>query len=66
LAEAHGALFCEVSAKSRENVRRPFVEIVDHIVEDPALIHAAKTGRAAGSVTLDSNSEGGYLPNCSC
>lgn len=32
LAEAHGAMFCEVSAKTRENVRKPFVELVDTIV----------------------------------
>lgn len=32
LADDHGARFCEASAKSSENVRRPFVEIVDEIV----------------------------------
>ncbi|KAK4164878.1 P-loop containing nucleoside triphosphate hydrolase protein [Cladorrhinum sp. PSN259] len=66
LAEAYGARFCEASAKTRENVRRPFVEIVDHIVQNPGLIHAARTGRASGAVALNSNTEGGYLPNCSC
>ncbi|KAK4229862.1 ribosomal S3Ae family-domain-containing protein [Podospora fimiseda] len=66
LAEAHGARFCEASAKTGMNVRRPFVEIVDHIVQNPGLIQAAKTGRAAGVVPLNSNAGGGYLPSCAC
>ena len=45
LAEAHGAGFCEVSAKTRENVREPFVEVVDAIVGDPQLMREADRGR---------------------
>ncbi|VBB75602.1 Putative Ras-related protein Rab-18 [Podospora comata] len=76
LAEAHGAKFCEASAKTRENVRLAFVDIVDRIVQTPGLIQNARLGRAAGAVALgnggSSGSGGGdgygaYLPGgCSC
>ena len=67
LAEAHGANFCEVSSKSRENVRKPFIEIVDAIVGNPELISAANSGRTPGTVAV--GSESGYMryvPGCSC
>ncbi|CAP73118.1 uncharacterized protein PODANS_2_5320 [Podospora anserina S mat+] len=76
LAEAHGAKFCEASAKTRENVRLAFVDIVDRIVQTPGLIQNARLGRAAGAVALgnggSSGSGGGdgygaYLSGgCSC
>ncbi|KAK4171695.1 putative ras-related protein rab-18 [Triangularia setosa] len=71
LAEAHGAKFCEASAKTRENVRLPFVDIVDKIVQTPGLIQNARLGRAAGAVALGTNNGSGgygaYLPGgCSC
>ncbi|KAK0663994.1 P-loop containing nucleoside triphosphate hydrolase protein [Cercophora samala] len=70
LAEAHGAKFCEASAKTRENVRLPFVDIVDRIVQTPGLIQNARLGRAAGAVALGgsgSDGYGAYLPGgCSC
>ncbi|KAK4203671.1 P-loop containing nucleoside triphosphate hydrolase protein [Triangularia verruculosa] len=69
LAEAHGAKFCEASAKTRENVRLPFVDIVDRIVSTPGLIQNAKLGRAAGTVALGNSNSGygAYLPgSCSC
>ncbi|KAK0739186.1 P-loop containing nucleoside triphosphate hydrolase protein [Apiosordaria backusii] len=70
LAEAHGAKFCEASAKTRENVRLPFVDIVDRIVQTPGLIENARLGRAAGAVALGNNAGGGYgayFPGgCSC
>ncbi|KAI1805542.1 ras-domain-containing protein [Daldinia bambusicola] len=37
-AESQGAGFCEVSSKTRENVRQPFVEVVDRIVQRPELL----------------------------
>lgn len=63
LAEAHGARFCEASAKTRENVRRPFVEVVDQIVAAPALVSAADSARVSGGVILKADDSGSY---CSC
>lgn len=63
LANAHGARFCEASAKTRDNVRRPFVDIVDQIVQTPGLLTGS--GRTRGAVTLGGESEG-YFSSCSC
>ena len=68
LARAHGAGFCEVSSKTRENVRKPFVDLVDRIVKTPGLLGAA-AGKTAGTVTLSGaadDDETGYFPGCSC
>lgn len=73
-AEARGARFCEVSAKTGEGVRTPFVEIIDEIVakgggqgDGQGRYGGAKPGAAAGLVNLggggDSNG-GGSL--CAC
>ncbi|KAI0157498.1 rab protein [Xylariaceae sp. FL1272] len=44
-AESHGAGFCEISSKTRENVKRPFIEVVDQIVQKPSLIASASPKR---------------------
>ncbi|ROW15530.1 hypothetical protein VPNG_02310 [Cytospora leucostoma] len=62
LALAHGAGFCEVSAKTSDNVREPFVEVVDLAVADPALLREADRGRE-GTVSVDGAAGGG---GCSC
>ena len=62
LAAKHGCQFCEVSSKTRENVRKPFVEIVDTIVKDPTLLSAGSRRSGAISVTGVSD-EGGV---CGC
>lgn len=62
LAEAHGASFCEVSAKTRENVRKPFVDIVDAIVSHPDVMQAADGG-AKGTVNVGEESPASA---CSC
>ena len=50
LAGERGAVgWCEVSAKTRENVRRPFVECVGEIVKRPELMRN-KGGRGTVSV----------------
>ncbi|KAI1190302.1 ras family-domain-containing protein [Nemania serpens] len=61
-AEAQGASFCEISSKTRENVKRPFVEVVDQIVQKPQLI----AGPTVGSKSI--NFDVGGLPSnpCSC
>lgn len=63
LAQTHGAGFCEVSSKTRENVRKPFVEIVDGIVSKPELL--AATRRGGGTVAVGGGGEG-YGSGCSC
>lgn len=64
LAERHGARFCEASARTGENVRNPFVDIVDVIVGKPELVSAANSGRNPGIVAV--GSESSYIPGCSC
>ena len=44
LAKRRGALFCEVSSKTRENVRKPFIEVVDRIVLSPQLASLLSRG----------------------
>jgi Ras-related protein Rab-18 len=62
LAARHGAGFCEVSSKTRENVRKPFVEIVDKIVKSPQLL--AATSRQTGIVAIAGT--GGAGSGCAC
>ncbi|PSS10610.1 hypothetical protein M430DRAFT_108370 [Amorphotheca resinae ATCC 22711] len=50
LARRHGCGFCEVSAKTRDNVKKPFVDIVDQIVRKPELLKASS--RRSGTVAL--------------
>lgn len=63
LAEEHGARFCEASAKTEENVRRPFVEIVDQVVEKGAAAAAEGPGRA-GVLRVGQETVAGS--GCSC
>lgn len=44
LAERKGleGRFCEVSSKTRENVRKPFVEVVEAVVKRPELLAMGK------------------------
>ena len=62
LAARHGAGFCEASSKTRENVRKPFVEIVDRIVKSPQLL--AATSRQASGVAVGAPGEA--ASGCSC
>ena len=62
LADEHGAMFCEASAKTRENVRKPFVEIVNRIVQTPGLLNAASR-RRSGTVAMEASQ--GYGSGCS-
>lgn len=63
LAKAHGSQFCEVSSKTRENVRKPFVEIVDEIAKHPQLLAAGV--RKGGTVSVSPGDEGSGSA-CSC
>ncbi|KAI9785026.1 MAG: hypothetical protein M1839_001223 [Geoglossum umbratile] len=63
LAKRHGSSFCEVSAKTRENVRRPFIELVNKIVSSPQLMSAPRTER--GTISISEGS-GGLGAPCSC
>lgn len=51
LAERNGAGYCEVSAKTRKNVRQPFVEVVEKIVKSPELL-ASPSRQNSGLVDL--------------
>jgi len=62
LAEQHGAMFCEVSAKTRENVKKPFVELVDKVVNTPGLVNAAQRGR--GTVAVGPQNDAGGICGC--
>lgn len=67
LAKEHGAAFCEASAKTRENVRKPFVEVVDAVVGRPGLLDAAGAGKKAGVVRVgETEGEQGWLGGCAC
>lgn len=68
LAAARGARFCEVSAKARENVRRPFVEIVDEVVAGGGAAVDGTGGRSAGTVKVGGEGAGGGggWTGCSC
>lgn len=63
LAQAHGAMFCEVSAKTRENVRKPFVELVDAVIAKGAVGGSGRGGtvRVGGEADSAAASSG-----CSC
>ncbi|ROV91408.1 hypothetical protein VSDG_07209 [Cytospora chrysosperma] len=66
LAAAHGACgFCEVSAKTSDNVREPFVEVVDAVVGDPALMREADRGRE-GAVRVADGVADSSGASCSC
>lgn len=70
LAAARGAGFCEVSAKTGGGVRGPFVELVDAVVGDAALLREVDGGRAGATVRVGGGGgdgvgeEGGA--GCSC
>lgn len=62
LAALHGALFAEASARTGDGVRRPFVEIVDAVVEKGSVVGDGR-GRS-GAVRLGEEAVGGG--GCSC
>ncbi|KAI1462219.1 ras-domain-containing protein [Annulohypoxylon moriforme] len=63
-AESQGAGFCEVSSKTRENIRRPFVEVVDRIVQKPQLLAAATPAANNTGINLGLGSD--YSSACPC
>ncbi|KAI2641796.1 ras-domain-containing protein [Hypomontagnella submonticulosa] len=64
-AESQGAGFCEVSSKTRENVRRPFVEVVDQIVQKPQLLAAATPASSSTGLNLGGIGSN-YSSACPC
>jgi len=64
LAERFGAMFIEVSSKTRENVRRPFVDVVDKIVETPELVAQLTRRDNAVQVGREATDQGTY--GCAC
>jgi Ras-related protein Rab-18 len=63
LANTHGSHFCEVSAKTRENVRKPFVDVVDQIVKSPHLLESASK-QAKGGVVVGGAAQD--ISGCPC
>jgi Ras-related protein Rab-18 len=67
LAARFGASFVEVSSKTRENVRTPFVDMVDQIVENPDLMNPKLTRRRReGAVSTDQEQEDMGMASCVC
>lgn len=65
LAEAHGALFSEVSSLTRQNVRKPFVDVINQIMQTPELAASIRGGRPPGTVTVGGGGDvGGW--GCAC
>ncbi|KAI0852280.1 ras-domain-containing protein [Daldinia vernicosa] len=64
-AESQGAGFCEVSSKTRENVRQPFVEVVDRIVQRPDLLAAATPASSNAGLNLGGLGSN-YSSACPC
>jgi Ras-related protein Rab-18 len=62
LAKAHGSQFCEVSSKTRENVRKPFIELVDEIVKHPQLL--ASSSRRGNNLVVGGADQAGS--GCAC
>ena len=69
LAERYGAMFVEVSSKTRENVRRPFVDVVDKILETPELVNPQVKQRGTGDNAVDVGGQPGAgerITVCAC
>jgi len=66
LASRHGCPFCEVSAKTRDNVKTPFLEVVDSIVKDQQLMNANANSRRGGTVRVNGDNDGGLGSGCAC
>lgn len=64
-AESHGAGFCEVSSKTRENVRKPFVDVVDQIVQKPQLLSGATSASSNTGLNLGGLGSN-YSSACPC
>jgi Ras-related protein Rab-18 len=62
LAKAHGCQYCECSAKTRENVRKPFIDVVEKIVNSPTLL-STSTG-SGGTVYV--GQDGSEVSGCAC
>ncbi|KAI1106098.1 ras-domain-containing protein [Jackrogersella minutella] len=63
-AESQGAEFCELSSKTRENIRKPFVEVVDKIIQKPQLLAAATSTSSNTGLNLGLGSN--YSSACPC
>ncbi len=56
--------FCEVSRKTREGVRTPFLGVVEAVVRNPELLKAGRRGK--GTVDVGGSEEGWMGSVCSC
>ncbi|KAI0592971.1 rab protein [Biscogniauxia sp. FL1348] len=65
-ADSQGAGFCEISSKTRENVRRPFIEVVDRIVQKPELLSSTTSGPNSSNGALNLGMASSYSSACPC
>ena len=68
LARRHGCSFCEISSKTRQNVRKPFVELVDQIVSNPQLMSEVRARQRGGALRVAGSaaSDTGWGSSCYC
>ncbi|KAI9850475.1 MAG: hypothetical protein M1838_005613 [Thelocarpon superellum] len=66
LARRHGCSFCEVSSKTRANVRKPFVELVDQIVSNPQLMAEVRRRQRGGALDVGAAAPAGAGWGSSC
>jgi Ras-related protein Rab-18 len=67
LADRFGAGFVEVSSKTRENVRTPFVDVVGQIIETPELMDPKLTRkRREDAISMDQHHEDTEGASCVC
>jgi Ras-related protein Rab-18 len=66
LAQRHGATFFEVSSKTRENVKEPFVDTVTKIVETPALMNGGVGVRRDAIITVNQQPRLTENGGCAC
>ncbi|KAI9721428.1 MAG: hypothetical protein M1812_002190, partial [Candelaria pacifica] len=64
LARSHGCLYCEVSSKTRENVKKPFLDLVDQIIRTPELMESVKA-KDYGGISVQRRHEP-FSSDCSC
>ncbi len=64
LARRYGSSYCEVSSKTRENVKKPFLDLVDQIISSPELMASVKV-KDVGRISVQRQNDP-FSSGCSC